>query len=187
MWNFYLPVLLAASSFPYMAAPTRSIFTMAVNAKPALRNYHGSMQAVLSMAASVAGFTTPGIVAHYCLRHPEDVVASSDKRELTMFSLFAPFLSLLSLLGIVYLRISGALRNNTKQIENETESVEGSEVPLAERVSGRESWTSESSPLISERRTSSSRRRSSIQIVLEGPLDGLERYGSVGTLDEAIG
>lgn len=160
---------------------------MAVNAKPALRNYHGSMQAVLSMAASVAGFTTPGIVATYCLRHPEDVVASSDKRELTMFSLFAPFLSLLSLLGIVYLRISGALRNNTKQIENETESVEGSEVPLAERVSGRESWTSESSPLISERRTSSSRRRSSIQIVLEGPLDGLERYGSVGTLDEAIG
>eukprot|EP00536_Pseudo-nitzschia_multiseries_P000388 jgi/Psemu1/249453/estExt_Genewise1Plus.C_50105 len=182
IWNFYIPILLGASSFPYLAAPTRSIFTMAVNAKPALRNYHGSMQAVLSMGASVAGFTTPGIVATYCLRHPDDVIASSDRRELTLFSMFAPLLSLTSLIGVIYLRLSGILQKNAKQIENETddESIVGT--PIAEEV--------ESSPLIPGRRRSSIRRTSNIAIVLEGPFDGLERsfqYRSFGALDEAIG
>jgi hypothetical protein len=56
--QFYIPILLGASCFPFLAAPTRSIFTVAVNAKPALSKYHGLMQSILSMGASVAGFVT---------------------------------------------------------------------------------------------------------------------------------
>ena len=125
IWKFYLPVILGASSFPFLAATTRSIFTVAVSTKPALRKYHGSMQAVLSMAVSVAGFVTPGIVATLCLRDPEDVVASTDQRELTTFSLFAPALSLLTLAGMIYLRVSGTISN--KKDADKADDAKGSE------------------------------------------------------------
>mmetsp|Transcript_7816 Transcript_7816/g.19398 ORF Transcript_7816/g.19398 Transcript_7816/m.19398 type:complete len:616 (-) Transcript_7816:86-1933(-) len=101
VWRFVSPILVGAAAFPYLAPATRSIFTNAINSKPALRRYGGSMQAVLSMAASVAGFTTPAYVARYCLRSPEEVAASSDKRELTSYSLFAPAMSVLVLIGLL--------------------------------------------------------------------------------------
>ena len=107
--HFVLPILVGASAFPYLAPATRSIFTAAVSSKPALRQYHGSMQAVLSMAASVAGFTTPSFVAKFCLRSPEEVLASSDGRELTPYSLFAPAMSLLVLMGIGYAHFTGVI------------------------------------------------------------------------------
>lgn len=109
--QFYIPILLGASCFPFLAAPTRSIFTVAVNAKPALSKYHGLMQSILSMGASVAGFVTPGIVAAFCLRHPDVVAASRDHRELSPLSLFAPVLSALVLFGMLYLRVSGKISN----------------------------------------------------------------------------
>ena len=187
-WNFYLPVLLGASSFPYLAATTRTIFTLAVNAKPALKDYHGSMQAVLSMAASVAGFVTPGIVAAYCLRHPGDVAASIDGRELAPAALFAPVLSIITLLGVLYLRVTGVLRRN-EALAGATAAEDATNPESLPRVR-------ESSPLVPKKnystRWSKARRRSSnIEIVMEmeSSFDGLEQSfrARAGTLSEAIG
>lgn len=172
VWHFYLPVLVSASSFPYMAATTRSIFTVSVNSKPALKEYHGFMQAVLSMAASVAGFTTPGIVAAYVLRSPEEVLASSDLRELTPYSLFAPTLSLVVLLGVLYLRWTGAIdvaptianeAPKADSLDEESPSEATSLLPVA------------SSPLTEEKQA---RRSSNLKIMLEGNFDA-------GLLDES--
>jgi hypothetical protein len=69
--------------------------------------YHqGTLQAILSMAASVAGFAAPGIIAGFILRTPEEVAASDDHREFTHYALFAPLLSIITLAGVIYLRVS---------------------------------------------------------------------------------
>jgi len=167
-WNFYLPILLSASSFPYMSATTRSLFTVAVNAKPALKDYHGFLQAVLSMAASVAGFTTPGIVAAYCLRSPEEVLASSDLRELTSFSLFSPVLSVLVLLGMAYLALTGTIGT----VNNNKNRAEGSKSIATDEAFDRESLT-ESSSLLPHAKIPLKRRSSNMAIMLEGNFDGI--------------
>jgi hypothetical protein len=169
LWHFYLPIVLASSGFPYMAATTRTLFTISVNAKSALRPYHGFMQAVLSMAASVAGFTTPGVVAAYMLRSPEQVLASSDNRELTSLSLFAPILSGLVLLGVVYLRFTGAM------IENKNDAKEPATTDEENNL-GKESSQTESSLLLPsqhKKRPVQKRRSSNMEIMLEGNFDGL--------------
>ena len=56
VWHFVLPVAIAVAGFPFTAAPNRSTFTKAVDSKPILAEAQGSMQAILSMFASVAGF-----------------------------------------------------------------------------------------------------------------------------------
>jgi hypothetical protein len=55
-WEYIVPVMISCSGFPWIAASNRSLFTKAVNSKPELDSAQGMMQAVLSMAASVAGF-----------------------------------------------------------------------------------------------------------------------------------
>jgi len=99
---FVVPVFLATVCFPFLGSPTRSIFTMVVDSKPTLRNYQGTMQALMSMVVSVAGFTTPGVISAFILRKPEEVDASSDRREFTPWALFAPILSLTVLAGLIY-------------------------------------------------------------------------------------
>jgi hypothetical protein len=61
------------------------------------------MQAVLSMAASVAGFAAPGLIAAFVLKTPEQVESSPDHRELTPYALFAPISSLMVLCGVIYM------------------------------------------------------------------------------------
>lgn len=106
IWQFTLPIFLATMAFPFMSASTRSIFTKIVDSKANLMYHQGTMQAILSMAASVAGFAAPGIIAGFILRTPEEVAASQDHREFTHFALFAPVLSLIVLVGVIYLRVS---------------------------------------------------------------------------------
>jgi hypothetical protein len=79
------------------------MFTHAVDRAWALDKYHGTMQAVLSMFSSVAGFVTPGLVATFCLRHPDEVTASESKRELSSWTLFATVLSLSCIVGVAYI------------------------------------------------------------------------------------
>ncbi|KAL7574549.1 hypothetical protein ACA910_015902 [Epithemia clementina (nom. ined.)] len=100
-WQFILPVVVGASAFPYLAAPVRSIFTKAVDRIPLLDHYQGSMQALLSMFASVAGIVAPGLVAAYVLRDPYEVERSADHRELTQFALVSPAMSVLMWVGVV--------------------------------------------------------------------------------------
>ena len=130
--GFYLPIAAAASSFPFLGAPTRSLFTVAVDSKPALKKSQGSMQAILSMGASVAGFTAPGLIAAYCLRHPDEVGASKDKRELSPWSLIAPLLSLLTLLGVAFVALSNKRKATKASAEQETEMSKDDEKTLGE-------------------------------------------------------
>lgn len=99
---FIFPILIATVAFPFLGSPTRSIFTMVVDSKPSLRNNQGTMQAVMSMVVSVAGFTAPGLISSFILRTPEQVEASNDGREFTAWALFAPVLSFVVLAGHLY-------------------------------------------------------------------------------------
>lgn len=104
MWHFTLPIVVGASSFPFLGAPTRSLFTQIVDSKPELDAHHGIMQAVLSMGASVAGFMAPSFIASFVLKDSDQVNASVDKRELTMFAFFSPGLIILTLVGHLYVQ-----------------------------------------------------------------------------------
>ena len=116
LWNFYLPVALNSIAFPFTTATNRSLFTVAIHAQPVLAPHQGTMQAVLSIAASVAGFTTPSFVAAFCLRPPADAATSTDQRELTLYALVGPLLSSLVLVGIGYLHVTGNSTFATKRI-----------------------------------------------------------------------
>ncbi|GAX26454.1 hypothetical protein FisN_1Lh720 [Fistulifera solaris] len=102
---FVTPFFVAAGSFPFLGAPTRSIFTKSVAKYPTLKNQQGTMQAIMSMSASVAGFVAPGILAAFALRTPEEVARSDDKRAFTPLASFAGFLSVILLVGFVLLRL----------------------------------------------------------------------------------
>lgn len=47
---FSSPVFLGAWSFPFIGAPTRSLFSAAVDATPELAGFEGTMQALLSVS-----------------------------------------------------------------------------------------------------------------------------------------
>ena len=125
VWTFYAPVAGAACSFPFLAAPTRSIFTAAVNNKPLLSRHGGSMQAILSMMASMAGFLTPGFVATYCLKNPEYIDLSENNREMTKWSLFAPCLALLTLMGVILIQMSPSKKVKISSDDNSTYEITG--------------------------------------------------------------
>jgi MFS family permease len=91
---FVIPVFVASGSFPFLGAPNRSLFSEAVDLTPELAGFEGTMQALLSMASSVGGFTAPGVITHFCLRTPEEVSLTNDGREFTQLALFSPLLSL---------------------------------------------------------------------------------------------
>ena len=55
-WHFVATVCVAVAGFPFIAASNRSAFSKSVASKPELETHKASMQALLSMAASVAGF-----------------------------------------------------------------------------------------------------------------------------------
>eukprot|EP00934_Nitzschia_sp_Nitz4_P006452 Nitzschia sp. Nitz4//scaffold41_size133979//106218//107941//NITZ4_003365-RA/size133979-snap-gene-0.133-mRNA-1//-1//CDS//3329551524//6442//frame0 len=99
-WHYVLPIIVACTGFPFVAPANRSNFTKAVAAEPALEGSQAFMQSVLSMASSVAGFTTPGLVAAYVVRSPDEVTASSDQRELTPFALYVTVTTVLALMGL---------------------------------------------------------------------------------------
>jgi len=101
---FALPILLSTLAFPFLGAPTRSSYTRVIDASPYLKHHQGTMQALLSMVASVAGFVAPGFISTFVLRKPEEVAASRDHREFTPLALLAPLLATITLVGALYLR-----------------------------------------------------------------------------------
>ena len=56
VWHFVVPIMIAVCGFPFIAASNRSTYSKSVASKPELESMQASMQAVLSMAASIAGF-----------------------------------------------------------------------------------------------------------------------------------
>jgi len=123
-WQFIVPIILSASAFPFLAAPTRSLFTKAVDNIAILEGHQGTMQALLSMAASVAGFTAPSFVAAFVLRHPSELKSTSRQRVLSDASLFAPVLSGIVLLGLMLVRLKNSSSSETQtdsHVDEETE------------------------------------------------------------------
>lgn len=103
IWKFILPVVLSIACFPLLGAPSRTVYTELVSSQPYLASHQGIMQALISMAASIAGFVAPGLIASYVLRSPDMVLSSIDQREFTKWALIAPFFSFISLFGVLYL------------------------------------------------------------------------------------
>jgi len=99
---YVLPVVVSCAGFPFIAAANRSTFSKAVANTPALEGSVALMQSILSMAASVAGFVTPGLVATFVIRSSDQVTASRDNRELTPVALYVPISSFLILFGLWY-------------------------------------------------------------------------------------
>jgi len=139
VWQYIVPVMVSVAGFPFIASPNRSNFTKAVMNSSALESSQATMQAILSMFSSVAGFTTPGFVAAYVIRSPEQVEASADNRELTPLALYAPVLCFFSLVGLYYAEWKGR-----------------STVEIIEPASG------EGTPLIVAKNSSMARKKSSI-------------------------
>ena len=125
-WQYVLPAVLGVSAYPYLAAPTRSLFTKAVDDIPALEQHQGTMQAVLSMFASVAGFVTPGLVASFVLRDPEDVESSPDHREFSPFVLASPTMSMMVFAGVVVLLMRNLRKEKIMDTFDETIADESS-------------------------------------------------------------
>ena len=48
--SFSSPVFLGALSFPFIGAPTRSLFSASVDSTPELAGFEGTMQALLSVS-----------------------------------------------------------------------------------------------------------------------------------------
>jgi len=115
--HFVVPVMIAIAGFPFVGSPNRSSYTKTVKGKPELENSQAMMQALLSMAADVAGFITPTFVATFVIRTPEEVESSGDHRELTPLALYAPFFSTISLLGLCYKHFRKQKRTEQQQQE----------------------------------------------------------------------
>jgi len=103
--RFIISFTLAVTAFPLLVAPIRSIFSRAVASDEHLRYHQGTMQAIIGMMSSIAGFTAPGLIAAFVLRTPQGVSASNDQRELTSWALVAPALSLITLDAFLYIKI----------------------------------------------------------------------------------
>mmetsp|Transcript_24674 Transcript_24674/g.69240 ORF Transcript_24674/g.69240 Transcript_24674/m.69240 type:complete len:532 (-) Transcript_24674:1897-3492(-) len=135
-WHFIVPIIICVSGFPFIAPSNRAIFTKAVDSIPLLESKQGTMQAILSMFASVAGFVTPGLVATFVLRHPHEVEASSDQRELTPLALYVPILSAAVLVGLFFSdRHSNARRLEKEESLGETD--EGTRLMAGRHHEGR--------------------------------------------------
>jgi hypothetical protein len=89
-WHYLLPYFIGVAGFPFIAPSNRSLFTVAVASIPELEGSQAGMQAVLSMAASVAGFVTPTLVAVFVLRDPAVVESGEDNHQLTLGVLYIP-------------------------------------------------------------------------------------------------
>ena len=84
------------------------------------------MQALLSMASSVGGFTAPFFVTHYCLRSPEEVTASSRGLEFTPLALLSPALGL----AVLIMSVLAGDPANGKETQNDTrDGVDEEEAP----------------------------------------------------------
>jgi hypothetical protein len=152
--------MVAGSGFPFIAAANRSNFTKAVASIPELESSQGVMQAVLSMASSVAGFVTPGLVAAYVVRSPEEVAASRDHRELTPLALYVTIFPMFILFGLYKLH-----RKQKRILASQPSDMEANEMTglIRQGGGGRRSSVIEIDQEFS--RKAEVARRSSVQIM----------------------
>jgi Major Facilitator Superfamily/AAA domain/Helicase conserved C-terminal domain/Helicase associated domain (HA2) len=113
---FCLP-LIVVLEFPLVQGPTYSIYSAVIGRKPALKPHQGFMQAIMIMADSVPGLILPSFIATFVLREPQNVVASSHGRELSPLALYAPILSLITLVGVWYVHCGNRQVGRSSSLE----------------------------------------------------------------------
>jgi hypothetical protein len=120
---FIIPVFISAGSFAFLGAPNRSLFSKSVDATPELIGLEGTMQALLSMAASVGGFTAPSFVTHFCLRTPAMVNSSSDAREFSSVALLSPASVLCFIIFVANMVVCEPEEKADTKTESDTEGI----------------------------------------------------------------
>jgi ceroid-lipofuscinosis MFS transporter 7 len=183
---FVLPIVFSTMCFPFLGSPTRSIYTMVIDSKPSLRHHQGTMQAIMSMVVSIAGFVAPGLISSFILRTPEEVSASADHREFTPWALFAPVLSLVVLAGHLYIEFV------KKPLEEKTREASSLPMESTSLVGKRLAWSRSRYQIPSFDALTSARRRDTItvmgipQVSYEDHCEGRAHTAwrqSTGTLD----
>lgn len=127
---FITPVFVTALSFAFLGAPNRSLFSEAVDNESDLAGYEGTMQALLSMASSVGGFTAPWVITHYCLRQPSEVETSSNGFEFNPLALMSPSMSLAVMLLSYVAGEPGGNYGKEVEIENIDEEMQNEKTSL---------------------------------------------------------
>ena len=103
-------------------------------------------------------YRTPGFVAAYVVRTPEEVDAAGDDREMTPIALYSPILSSTILIGLFF------LWRKQEAIAKQNARYEAGEVPMGENLVP----SSEETPLVGHPRTrgsGSSKSRTSVVMV----------------------
>jgi ceroid-lipofuscinosis MFS transporter 7 len=156
---FVLPIVFSTVCFPFLGSPTRSIYTMVIDSKPSLRHHQGTMQAIMSMVVSIAGFVAPGLISSFILRTPEEVSASEDHREFSPWALFAPVLSLLVLAGHLYIEFV------KKPLEEKVKEASSAKMESTSLVRKRLDWSRSRYQIPSFDARTSARRRDTITVM----------------------
>jgi hypothetical protein len=189
--RFALPVQVAVFAFPFMGSTTRSIFTRTVDSKPELRYHQGTMQAILGMAASVAGFTAPACIATFILRTPAQVSESSDQREFNALALFAPVMSILCLSGVMYVHFFPSDKSDADTLPSSdlTTAIPPLETDYLLKSDGRDSVSRRASKRVSEPafrfhpKTEAARRYSTMAMAIPE----FEAFSGDGTTSSLLG
>ena len=105
LYTSYTPFF---SDIPFISAPARSLFTIAIVSKPELKPIQVRLQALFSMFMEVASFSAPLIVTTFLLRSPNDIEGNLEQtgnnHELTPLTLLVPVLLLFCIIGVLYLK-----------------------------------------------------------------------------------
>ena len=125
-----MPVFVTALSFAFLGTLKCSLFSEAVDNESDLAGYEGTMQALLSMASSVGGFTAPWVITHYCLRQPSEVETSSNGFEFNPLALMSPSMSLAVMLLSYVAGEPGGNYGKEVEIENIDEEMQNEKTSL---------------------------------------------------------
>ena len=167
-----LPVLLVLCKFLLQLIP---------------RSLSASPHILVTWVSKIVDFLhlrTPGIVASFVLREPDQVDASGDKRELTPLGLYVPVLTAMILVGLAYQRHK---EKKTAQEAAEKEQAIGESTPLINR-DGR--YYSEAGMVQRLRASTEIHRRHSVTImgipVGETHNEQIERKSVAGMVGELL-
>jgi len=130
-WQFIVPNIIAVCSFALLGGPNRSLFTLAIEKNTVLQEHSGTMQSLLGMAASVAGFTAPGFTASMVVKKNsyEEILSYEHEvtRELTVWALLAPIMTCICLVLVL---LTGEPISQGEKLEIDGEDVEKNIQPM---------------------------------------------------------
>jgi len=130
VWHYILPILCFFTGFPFIGAPARSLFTIAIALKPELKPIEVRLQALFAMVVEVANFSAPLIVTTFLLHTPNEIEGNlkqtGNNHELTRLTLLVPVLLVFCIIGALYLK-SIPVEVDKEKIDTNAEDEQASE------------------------------------------------------------